>query len=341
MHIHKLLLAACLPALTLFIWAHDPGNVQVVGVGGTFPGALYAKWIQEFGQTHKEFHFIYMPSGSTLGIEMVTSGQSDFGASDAPMTDQQQAHAKVPVLHFPAVVGAIVPIYNLPGVKQVLKFTPRALAGIYLGTIQVWNAPEIAGVNPGVALPSAKIVVVHSANGRGTTYVWTDYLSKVSEDWKSRVGKGTTVEWPVGKEAEGNGNVAKLVGQTPNSLGFVELNFALQNDLHFGEVCNAAGNFLRAGLANVRNAGASVESIRGNDFRVSITNAPGQGSYPIASYTWLLVPEKISDSSKRRAIKEFLQWMLQEGQSYAGPLGFSPLPQELADKERIAIEAIH
>jgi len=341
MYAVKLLQLIFLSLLSLSLWAQDSENVQVVGVGGSFPAPLYARWIQEFERIHSEFHFRYMPSGSSQGVEMVGSGQSDFAATDAPMTDQQLARTKVRVLHFPAVVGAVVPIYNLPGVKQVLRFTPKALAGIYLGTIREWNAPEIAQANPGLPLPATKIIVTHSADGRGTTYVWTDYLSKVSGEWKTRVGRGTVVEWPVGGTAEGSGNMAKLVGQTPNSFGFVELTYALLNNVPFGEVRNAAGNFVRADTASVRDAEKSTGAESGNDFRISLTNAPGKNSYPIASYTWLLIPETIPDSGKRRAIKEFLQWMLTEGQGYAGPLGFCPLSPALAQAARTAIRTIH
>jgi phosphate transport system substrate-binding protein len=341
MAFHRFILAMCLSGLSLWVWAQDAGNVQLVGVGGTFPKPIYDKWFEEFGKTHTAFHFSYIPSGSEQGIEMVNSGQSDFGASDAPLTDRQLAQAKVHLLHFPTVIGAVVVIYNLPNVTQTLRFTSKALAGIYLGTIRVWNHPEIASANPGVALPPSEIVVVHTADGRGDTYIWSDYLSKVSDEWRTRVGRGTTVTWPVGKVGEGNGNVAKLVKLNPNSIGFVQLGFAVESHLSYGEVRNAAGTFVSADLASVGAAAEASASTMRSDLRSSITNPPGNSSYPIASYTWMLIPERIGNDNKRKAVKEFLRWMLKEGQIYAGPLNYAALPQELADKELRVIDQVH
>jgi phosphate transport system substrate-binding protein len=258
-----------------------------------------------------------------------------------PMTDEQLAQAKVKILHFPTVLGAVVPTYNVAGISQDLKFTPAALAGIFLGTINKWNDPAIAGANPGIALPAADIVVVHRSEGSGTTFVWTDYLSKVSPAWKSRVGSNSSVNWPVGLGGKGNEGVSGLVKQTPNAIGYVELIYAIQNNLAYGAVQNAAGTFRKADLASVTAAAAGAAANMPDDFRVSITNASGADAYPIASFTWLLVPEQIADANKGKAMVDFLQWMLADGQSMAAPLSYAPLPKEVAAKEQQAIARIH
>jgi len=327
-------------AWTIAVLAQSGTSIRLIGVGGTFPQPIYTRWFHEYAKLHPDIDFRYLPLGSGQGIEKVTSGIVDYGGTDAPANDKQLVEAAVKVLHFPSVVSAVVPIYNIPGVNAALKFTPQALAGIYLGSITEWNDPEIARVNPRIQLPSGRIMVIHTGDGRGTTYIWSDYLSKVSPEWKSRIGKGTTITWPVGTPAEGNGNVAKMVKETPNAIGYVELPYALTNDLPYGSVRNAAGSFVTATLESVTAAAAAgAKSIRG-DFRASLTNPSGQGAYPIASFTWILVPEKIDDNDKRAAIVHFLRWMLTDGQIYPKLLNYAPLPQEVVAKELNAVDNI-
>jgi phosphate transport system substrate-binding protein len=256
------------------------------------------------------------------------------------MTDEQMKQAKTKILHFPTVLGADVPAYNIPGVSQELNFTAEALAGIFLGEIKKWNDPEIVKVNPGVSLPENDIVVVHRSDGSGTTYVWTDYLAKVSPEWKSRVGVNTSVNWPVGLGGKGNEGVTGLVKQTPNSIGYIELIYAVQNKIPYGKVRNSEGNFVKANLHSVTAAAAGTVKQMPEDFRVSITNAPGADAYPIATFTWLLIPAKIEDPVKKKAITEFLQWMLTDGQAVAEALSYAKLPAEVVALEQHAITAI-
>jgi phosphate transport system substrate-binding protein len=250
-----------------------------------------------------------------------------------PMTDEQISKLKVKAYHFPTVMGADVPAYNIPGVTQELKFTGETLAGIYLGTIKKWNDPELAKDNPGVKLPNEEIVVVHRSDGSGTTFVWTDYLSKVSPEWKSKVGANTSVSWPVGLGGKGNEGVSGAVKQTPNSIGYVELSFAVQNKMLYGLVKNAAGNFVKADIESVTEAAAGAAKNMPEDFRVSITNAPGKKAYPISSFTWMLIPSQFPDANKAKAMKAFLQWMLTDGQKIAPTLDYAPLPKEVVAKE--------
>jgi phosphate transport system substrate-binding protein len=264
----------------------------------------------------------------------------DFGASDGPMTDDQLKQAGAKILHFPTVLGAAVPSYNIPGVAGELKFTPEALAGIFLGKVTKWNDPAIAGQNPGVKLPAEDIVVIHRSDGSGTTYIWSDYLSKVSDDWKSKVGTNTSVNWPVGLGGKGNEGVAGLLKQTPDSIGYVELIYAIQNNLPYGLVKDASGDFVKASLASVSAAAAGAAKSMPDDFRVSITNASGKGAYPISSFTWLLIPAQIQDTAKREVIKDFLHWMLTTGQQDCEPLAYAKLPKEVVAKEDKAIAMI-
>jgi len=274
----------------------------------------------------------------------VTDGTVDFGATDGPMNDDQlkayQDKHGFPILHFPTVLGAVVPTYNVPGVSNALNFTPEALAGIYLGKITKWNDPAIAGANKGVNLPANDIIVVHRSDGSGTTYCWTDYLSKISEEWNGKVKKGTSVNWPVGLGGKGNEGVTGLVKQTPNSIGYVELIYATQNNIPYGAVKNTAGAFVKADLKSVSEAAAGAAKSMPDDFRVSITNAPGKDAYPISTFTWLLIPEKISDAGKRDSIKGFLKWMLADGQSYTEQLSYAKLPKEVVEKEKKAINGV-
>jgi len=320
------------------VWAQDP--LLLNGAGATFPYPIYSKWFDEYHKLHPSIQINYQSIGSGGGIRQLLAGTVDFGATDGPMNDEQLAQAKVKVLHFPTVLGADVPTYNIPGVKQELNFTPEALAGIFLGTITKWNNAAIAGANPGVNLPGGDIVVVHRSDGSGTTYIWTDYLSKVSNNWKTKVGKGTSVNWPVGLGGKGNEGVAGLIKQTPNSIGYVELIYAVQNNLSYGRVRNSAGSFIKADLASVTAAAAEAAKSMPDDFRVSITDPPGKSAYPIASFTWLLVPAQIQDAKKRDVIAGFLRWMLKDGQQYAEPLAYAKLPKEVIEKEMKAIAQI-
>jgi phosphate transport system substrate-binding protein len=287
---------------------------------------------------HPTIQINYQSIGSGGGITQLTAKTVDFGASDGPMSDDQLKAASFKILHFPTVLGADVPSYNVTGVATDLKFTPEALAGIFLGKITKWNDPAIASANPGVKLPANDIVVVHRADGSGTTYIWTDYLSKVSDEWKNKVGKGTSVNWPVGLGGKGNEGVSGLIKQTPDSIGYIELIYAVQNNLPYGSVKNPSGAFVKATLEGVSAAaaGASIP----DDFRVSITNAPGKAAYPIASFTWLLIPAKIDDAAKRDAIKGFLAWMITSGQQFCEPLAYAKLPKEVVAKEQKAIAMV-
>jgi phosphate transport system substrate-binding protein len=319
--------------------APPPSPASLInGAGASFPYPIYSKWFDEYHKLHPDVQINYQSIGSGGGIRQVLAGTVDFGATDGPMSDEQLGQAKSKILHFPTVLGAVVPTYNIPGVSQELKFTPDALAGIYLGKITKWNDEELTRANPGVNLPGDDIVVVHRSDGSGTSYVWTDYLSKISEEWKTKVGKSTSVNWPVGLGGKGNEGVAGLVKQTPNAIGYVELIYAIQNKLPYGLVRNSSGNFIRADLASTTAAAAAKEMP--DDFRVSITNPAGKNAYPIASFTWLLVPATIEDGVKRQVIVDFLHWMLTEGQEHAEPLAYARLPKEVVAKEMRAISEI-
>ncbi|MFZ0774322.1 MAG: phosphate ABC transporter substrate-binding protein PstS [Candidatus Sulfotelmatobacter sp.] len=325
-------------ALVQIATAQDSGKVRLIGVGATSPVALYSKWFQAFERTRPDLNFIYIPSGSEAGMEMVASGTADFGATDAPMTDKRRAKGKV--LQIATALGAVVPIYNLPREVGTLNFSAKALAGIYLGTITKWNDPAISGPNPGVELPPDTIAVIHGAEGRGTTYIWSDYLSKVSLEWRTKIGRGISIEWPTGKEADGNGNLARMVKQTPNSIGYVQFIYAVQNRVPYGQVQNAAGNFISADSSTITAAATASAKAAPSGFRASITNPLGDKSYPIASFTWILVLENMESATKREALKDFLRWALDEGQTYAERAGFARLPKAIAEEELNTIENI-
>ncbi len=327
--------------LAVAVSAQPPDSTVLLNAAGaTFPYPIYSKWFNVYHNEHPNLQINYQSIGSGGGIRQLLAGTVDFGASDGPMTDEQLAQAKIKVLHFPTVLGADVPSYNLPGLSAELNFTQKALAGIYLGKITKWNDPEIANANPGVKLPSDDIVVVHRSDGSGTTYIWTDFLSKASEEWKDKIGKGTSVNWPVGLGGKGNEGVSGLVKQTPDSIGYIELIYAVQNNIPFGKVQNAAGKFLKADLAGVTAAAAGAAKDMPADFRVSITNAPGPTAYPISSFTWLLIPAQIQDATKRDAIKGFLKWMVTDGQGYNEGLSYAKLPKPVVAKELKAISLI-
>jgi phosphate transport system substrate-binding protein len=316
------------------------GQVLLNAAGATFPYPIYSKWFDQYHQTHPNVQINYQSIGSGGGIRQLLDKTVDFGASDGPMTDDQLKQASVPVLHFPTVLGAAIPTYNVPGVQVDLKFTPEALAGIFLGKITKWNDPAIASANSGVKLPGDDIVVVHRSDGSGTSYIWTDYLSKVSPQWNTSVGKATSVKWPVGLGGKGNEGVTALVQQTPGAIGYVELIYAVQNKIPYGQVKNTSGVFVKADLASVSAAAAATAKFMPDDFRVSITNAEGKGAYPISSFTWLLVPSKIDDAGKREVVKDFLKWMMTDGQASCEALAYAKLPKEVVAKEMKAIAKI-
>jgi phosphate transport system substrate-binding protein len=309
------------------------------GAGATFPNPIYQKWFSEYQKAHPGVQINYQSIGSGGGIRQLTAGTVDFGASDGPMTDQQLADAKQKIYHLPTVLGAVVPAYNVPGVSGEIKFSGPVLADIFLGKITNWNDKAIAKLNPGASFPDRPIVIVHRSDGSGTSYIFTDYLSKVNSDWATGPGKGTSVKWPVGLGAKGNEGVAGMIRQMQGALGYVELIYALQNNIAFGSVQNASGNFVKASLASTTAAAASMKSMPA-DFRVSITNAPGKDAYPIASFTWLLVPAQWKDQGKSKQFTDFLTWMLDDGQGMVEQLNYAPLPKEVAEKERAVIKQI-
>ena len=306
---------------------------QINAAGATFPAVIYQKWFDEYHKLHPDVQINYQSIGSGGGIAQLTAGTVDFGASDMPMTDEQISKLSVKPLHFPSVLGGVVPTYNIAGITQDLKFTSETLSGIFLGTITKWNDPRLAKDNPGVKFPNADIQVVHRSDGSGTTFVFTDYLSKVNPDWKSKVGANTSVNWPVGLGGKGNEGVAGTVKQTPNSIGYVELIYAVQNKMAYGSVKNASGAFVKADFNTVTEAAAAAAKNMPDDFRVSITNAAGKNAYPISTFTWLLIPSHIPDAAKAKTIKAFLQWMLADGQKFAAGLSYASLPKEVIAKE--------
>jgi phosphate transport system substrate-binding protein len=310
------------------------------GAGATFPYPIYGKWFEEFRQKNPSIEINYQSKGSGAGIAQLTEGTVDFGASDMPMKDEQIAALKVKALHFPTVLGGLVPTYNLPGLAD-LKFSSEMLAGIFLGKITKWNDAKIAKANPGIKLPATDIIVVHRSDGSGTTFVFTDYLSKISPEWKSGPGANTSIKWPTGVGQQGNEGVAGMVKQTPGAVGYVELIYALKNKMEYGSVQNAAGVYLKANLESVTAAAAGAANNMPADFRVSITNAPGKDAYPIASFTWLLIPSQIQDAQKRTALVSFLKWMLADGQKDCAALGYAPLPKEVVARELKQIAQIH
>jgi phosphate transport system substrate-binding protein len=315
-------------------------KTQLNGAGATFPYPIYSKWFSEYNKLHPDVEINYQSIGSGGGIRQVLAQTVDFGASDGPMTDEQLSQAKVKILHIPTVMGAVVPAYNVPGITGEIKFTPDVLANIFLQKITNWNDPAIAKANPGVTFPNEPIIVIHRSDGSGTTYIFTDYLSKVSKEWESVVGKGTSVKWPGGLGGKGNEGVAGQVRQLKASIGYVELIYAVQNNIPYGSVKNAAGNFVKASLEGVTEAAASVKSMPA-DFRVSITNAPGKTAYPISSFTWLLIPVQAKNPKNGQILADFLNWMVNDGQKMAPALSYAPLPDSVAEKVKVAIKPVH
>jgi phosphate transport system substrate-binding protein len=332
-----LALSLCL-SLASFLAADNP--VQLNAAGATFPNPIYSKWFDEYHKMMSNVEINYQSIGSGGGIRQLEAHTVDFGASDMPMNDQQLQQAGFKILHFPTVLGAAVPSYNVPGVSTDLKFTQHALAGIYMGTITKWNDPEITKVNPGVNLPNADIVVIHRSEASGTTFIWTDFLAKASDDWKNKIGSNASINWPVGLGGKGNEGVTGLLKNTPGSIGYVELIYAIQNNIPYGEVQNSSGMFVKASIDSVTAAAAAAAKTMPDDFRVSITNAPGKTAYPISSFTWLLIPAQIQDAGKRDIIKGFLKWMLTDGQKDCAGLSYAPLPAPVVAKELKAISLI-
>jgi len=334
----KLRIAMALALVAAMIGSAS-AETNLNGAGATFPNPIYQKWFSEYHNAHKDVQINYQSIGSGGGIQQLTSGTVDFGASDGPMTDEQLSKVSGKVFHIPTVLGAVVPTYNINGVSSELKFTGDVLADIYLGKIKNWNDPRLAKANPGVKFPDEDIVVVHRSDGSGTTYIFTDYLSKVSSDWKNKVGKGTSVNWPAGLGGKGNEGVSGMVKQTEGSIGYVELIYAVSNKMSYGIVQNAAGTFVKASLESVTAAAGSMKDMP-EDFRVSITNAPGKDAYPISSFTWLLVPAEWADAGKEKAFVDFLTWMVDKGQTMTSALEYAPLPKNVAAKVKARIKEV-
>jgi phosphate transport system substrate-binding protein len=333
----RLILSFCVALLALSATAQ---TVQINGAGATFPYPIYSKWFSEYNKIHPNVQINYGSIGSGGGIRQLSAGTVFFGATDGPMTNDQIFAAGFPILHLPTVLGGVVPVYEIPGVSAELRFTGPVLAQIIMGKITKWNDPAIRSANPGVNLPNLDITVVHRSDGSGTSYIFCDYLSKVSTDFRKTVGVGTSVSWPVGLGGKGNEGVAGLVKQTPGAIGYVELIYALQNKIPYGTVQNAAGEFVRASVDTVTNAAAAAKASMPKDFRVSITNAPGHDVYPISSFTWLLLNTRAKDHQRSQIMVDFVKWALTEGQKFAPELGYAPLPKEVVALELEAIKQV-
>ena len=329
-----------LAALVLVAATASAQTLQINGAGATFPYPIYSKWFDQYHKMHANAEINYQSIGSGGGIRQLSSGTVFFGASDGPMTNEQITAAGFRILHLPTVLGGVVPVYNIPEVSAELRFTGPVLAGIFLGKITKWNDGAIRASNPGVNLPNTEITVVHRSDGSGTSYIWCDYLSKVSPEYKKTVGVATSVNWPAGVGAKGNEGVAGLVKQTPGSIGYVELIYALQNKISYGAVQNQAGEWIRASTETVSNAATAASKVMPKDFRVSITNAPGHDVYPIASFTWLLLQETPKDVARSRMMVDFMRWALTEGQKFAPELGYAPLPAEVVALEMEALKRV-
>jgi len=315
-------------------------TIQINGAGATFPYPIYSKWFSEYNKLHSNIQINYQSVGSGAGVQQVIKQTVFFGATDGPMTEEQQQNAPGKILHFPTVLGAVVPVYNIPNVTAELKFSGPLLADIFLGKVTKWNDPAIVKLNAGVTLPATDITVAHRADGSGTTYIWVDYLSKVSPEWKTKVGINTSVKWPTGVGGRGNEGVASVVSQTPGAIGYVELIYALQTKTAYGAVQNMAGEFTKASVASVTAAAAAAATQMPADFRVSITNAPGKGVYPISSFTWLLLYENAKDKAQAKTMVDFLKWALADGQKFAPELGYAPLPEAVVKLELAALAKV-
>lgn len=314
-------------------------NVQITGAGATFPNPIYQKWFSEYNKLHPTVQVNYQSLGSGAGVRAITNGTVFFGATDGPMTKDQMLAAPGKILHLPTVLGAVVPIYSVPGINE-LKFTGPMLADIFLGKITRWNDPAITRVNAGVNLPNLEITVVHRSDGSGTSYIWNDYLAKVSPEWMKRVGVAQSVNWPVGLGGAKNDGVAALVKQTPGAIGYVELIYAIQNKISSGPVQNAAGKFVTATIASTTAAAAAAAKMMPADYRVSITNAPGDDAFPISSFTWMLLYQSPKDKARAKIMNDFMKWALTDGQKFAADLGYAPLPAAVVAMEMKTLETI-
>jgi phosphate transport system substrate-binding protein len=333
-------LLAAAAGTTMLVAGVAAQKIQIQGAGATFPNPIYQKWVSEYNKLHSNIEINYQSLGSGAGIRQLTNQTVFFGASDGPMTNEQLLAAPGKILHFPMILGADVPVYNLPGLNAELKFTGPLLADIFLGKVAKWNDAAITKLNPGVNLPASDITVVHRSDASGTTYIWVDYLAKVSAEWKTKAGVATQVNWPTGVGGKGNEGVSGLVSQTPGSLGYVELVYALQNKIAYGTVQNMAGEFTKATVDSVTTAAGAAAGKMPPDFRVSITNAPGKGVYPISSFTWILLYETPKDKTQAKAMLDFMKWALTDGQKFAGGLGYAPLPDEVVKLEMTALTKI-
>jgi phosphate transport system substrate-binding protein len=322
---------ACASALAVGAAAQQ--KIQINGAGATFPNPIYSKWFDEYNKMHPNVEINYQSLGSGAGIRQVTAQTVFFGATDGPMTSDQLLAAPGKILHFPTVLGGVAPVYNIPSVRGELKFSGPVLADIFLGKITKWNDPAIAKLNAGVTLPNTDVTVVHRSDGSGTTYIFADYLAKVSPEWKAKVGVGQSPNWPTGIGGKGNEGVSGLVTQTPGSIGYVELIYALQNKISYGAVQNMAGEFVKASVESVTAAAAEAVAKMPPDFRVSITNAPGKDAYPISSFTWLLLYENPKDKGQAKIMADFVKWALTDGQKFAPALGYAPLPEGIVKLE--------
>ncbi len=332
----KIFAAALVASLTL-----AAGAQKLTGAGATFPNPIYSKWFTEYSQQHGGVQINYQSVGSGAGIRQVSTKIVDFGAADVPMTDQQLGESQVKLLHIPTVLGAVVPVYNIPGVGTDLKFSPDVIADIYLGTIHNWNDPRIARDNPGVTLPDHGILPVYRSEGSGTTFIFTDYLSKVSPNFLSKIGRAASVRWPLGIGQKGNEGVAGMIRNSPYTFGYVELIYAVQNKMSYGLVKNASGKWVKASTEGVSAAAAGAAKNMPADYRVSITNAVGPDVYPISSFTWLLIPIQSADPAKGKVLNAFLHWMLDQGEGEAAAMTYAPLPKPVADRVRQTINQIH
>jgi phosphate transport system substrate-binding protein len=332
-------LCGCLCALALGVGAAAQ-KIQINGAGATFPYPIYSKWFSEYNKLHPTIEINYQSIGSGGGVRQIQAQTVFFGASDMPMTQEQLQGSPGKILHFPTVLGAVVPVYNIPNVKTELKFSGPLLADIFLGKITKWNDAAIAKLNPDASLPASDITVAHRADGSGTTYIWVDYLAKVSPAWKTKVGVNSSVNWPTGVGGRGNEGVAGLVGQTPGAIGYVELIYAIQNKISYGSVQNMAGEFAKASVESVTAAAAAAANQMPADFRVSITNAPGKGVYPISSFTWLLLYENPKNKEHSKATVDFVKWALTDGQKYCAELGYAPLPEVVVKQEMAALARV-
>jgi len=327
-------------AIALLATALSAQTLKINGAGATFPNPIYTKWFDQYHNMHSNVEINYQSIGSGGGIRQLSAGTVFFGASDGPMTNDQITAAGFRIVHLPTVLGGVVPVYNVPEISAELKFTGPVIADIFLGKITKWNDAAIRATNPGVNLPNAEITVVHRSDGSGTSYIWCDYLSKVSPEYRKTVGVATSVNWPAGVGAKGNEGVAGLVKQTPGSIGYVELIYALQNKISYGAVQNLAGEWVRASTETVSNAASAAAKSMPKDFRVSITNAPGHNVYPISSFTWLLLQESSKDVVRSKTMVDFVRWAITDGQQYAPQLGYAPLPKEVVALEMEALKKV-